>query len=63
MRKWRRVWRTGLAPQFSVAGLRALHMALICDDPRLMQGATCFPLPSAECAVSGACAIGFCGRS
>ena len=64
MDKWRRVWREGLVPQLSSAGLCALQTALIDDDPRLAQGATCFPPPLdvlAACEVGRACAVGFCG--
>ncbi len=64
MHKWRRIWREGLAPQLSSAGLRALQSALFNDDIRLVQGVTCFPPPLdllGKCAVGGACAIGFSG--
>jgi len=62
MEKWRRVWREGLAPQLSKAGLQALELALIHDDPRLLQGTTCYPplldaLRDRE--VEGTCALGF----
>ncbi len=64
MEKWRRVWREGVAPQLSQAGLRALHQALVSDDPRLLQGVVSSPPPleaMRACAVNGACAIGICG--
>ena len=64
MEKWRRVWRIGLAPQLSAAGLIALQSALLRDDPRLLQGVTCFPPPLdalQERQVEGTCALGFCG--
>lgn len=64
MEKWRRVWREGLACHLSKAGLQALQQALIQDDPRLLQGTTCYPplldaLRDRE--VEGTCGIGFCG--
>jgi hypothetical protein len=64
MEHWRKVWREGLSPQLSTAGLDALLRALTCNDERLVQGATTSPpaLQSLENhAVEGACAIGFCG--
>jgi hypothetical protein len=64
MEKWRRVWRNGLAPQLSWAGLFNLRDALVNDDPRLMQGVVSSP-PALdalrECAVKGTCAISYCG--
>ena len=62
MEKWRRVWRVGLVPHLSRAGLVALRDALLWDDPRLLQGRISSPPPLdalAACAVAGACAIGF----
>ncbi len=64
MEKWRRIWRQGLDPRLSRAGLEALQWALIHDDPRLLQGTTCYPPrfdAMRECAVKGTCALGFCG--
>ncbi len=64
MEKWRRVWREGLAPVISSAGLEALWQALRKDDPRLQQGAVCSPpaLPSnSRATVVGCCSIGICG--
>jgi hypothetical protein len=64
MEKWRRVWREGLAPHLSRAGLLALQSALLNDDPRLLQGTVSSPPPLdalRECAVNGACAISWCG--
>ena len=64
MEKWRHVWRDGLAPQLSKAGLEALQTALLRDDPHLLQGTTCHPpLLDAlhDCPVEGTCALGFCG--
>lgn len=64
MESWRKVWREGLAPEVSTAGLDALRRALIQDDPRLLQGATTSP-PPLQCVqdwpVEGACGLGYCG--
>lgn len=64
MEKWRRVWRDGLAPLLSDSGLRALEAALVRDDPRLLQGATCTP-PALDAwreqRVQGTCALSWCG--
>jgi hypothetical protein len=61
---WQKVWRDGLAPQLSTAGLTALRQALQRDDPRLVQGATTVP-PPLECLrdfpVEATCPTGFCG--
>jgi hypothetical protein len=62
MAPWQRIWRFGLAPLFSPAGLDALAEALRTDDPRLVQGASTEPMPIAlfaDCPVEGACAIAF----
>ena len=64
MEKWRRVWREGLAPQFSQRGLLALQTALGTDDVRLLQGVVSSPPPLdalRACAVNGTCAISLCG--
>ena len=64
MESWRKVWRDGLAPLISTAGLEALATALCNDDARLLQGATTTP-PPLQCVqdwpVEGACALGYCG--
>jgi hypothetical protein len=63
MESWRKVWREGVAPQISTAGLQALARAMIVDDERLVQGSTTTPPPlqcMQECAVEGACGVGFC---
>jgi hypothetical protein len=64
MESWRKVWREGLAPQLSPAGLDALRRALVNDDPRLLQGATTSP-PPLQCVqewpVEAACGLGYCG--
>jgi hypothetical protein len=64
MESWRKVWREGLAPQLSPAGLEALRRALLGDDARLIQGATTTP-PPLQCVqdwpVEAACVLGYCG--
>lgn len=63
LEKWREVWRDGLAPVLSTAGLEALRAALETDDARLIQGSTTFPPPLAcirDWPVEAACAVGFC---
>ena len=64
MESWRKVWRDGLAPLISTAGLEALRAALSNDDARLLQGATTTP-PPLQCVqdwpVEAACALGYCG--
>jgi hypothetical protein len=64
MESWRKVWRDGLAPLISTAGLDALRTALAKDDARLLQGATTTP-PPLQCVqdwpVEAACALGYCG--
>jgi hypothetical protein len=65
MDSWRKVWREGMAPLISTAGLEALRTALANDDVRLLQGLTTTPCPPPrvrECPlVDGACALSFCG--
>lgn len=64
MEAWRLVWRRGLAPELSTAGLEALREALIADDPRLTQGSTTTPPPLMtvlDWPVEAACALGYCG--
>jgi hypothetical protein len=64
MESWKKVWREGLAPLLSTPGLEALRTAVVRDDQRLIQHATCNPPPAEvfhEEAVEGACALGFCG--
>jgi hypothetical protein len=58
------VWRRGIAPQMSRAGLEALRRALAADDPRLVQGATLAPPPLHQFAdqpVEAACALAYPG--
>jgi hypothetical protein len=62
MDAWRRVWRLGIAPRLSTAGLEGLRDALIRDDPSLVTGTTTVPPPLACCAnepLSGCCPICF----
>lgn len=64
MESWRMVWREGIAPVLSTAGLESLWQALREDDPRLAQGSTTTPPPSlmlADCPCEGTDAIGWCG--
>lgn len=64
MDTWRKVWREGMAPQLSTAGLQALRRALLNDDARLLQGATTSP-PPLQCVqdwpAEAACVLGYCG--
>ena len=64
MESWRNVWRDGLAPVLSTAGLVALRDAVVRNDDRLMQGATTTP-PPLQCVqdwpVEAACGVGYCG--
>jgi hypothetical protein len=64
MEDWRNVWRNGIAPLMSRAGLESLRGALKADDPRLIQGSTTTPPPLMcvqDWPVECACAIAFCG--
>ena len=64
MIEWRKVWREGLAPLLSTAGLEALRLGLVVDDPRLIQGATTTPSPLQgvpNWPVEAACVVGYCG--
>ncbi len=61
---WVHAWRNGFVPQLSIGALRALRKALVEDDPRLLQGATCCPPPLqcvADWSVEGACPVGYMG--
>lgn len=64
MESWRTTWRRGIAPLLSYKGLLALYQALACDDPRLIQGSTCVPLPHSRSVhswpIERADAIAFC---
>ena len=63
MEKWRKVWREGFVPHLSADGLEALQTALERDDPRILQGTTCYP-PLLDALrdrdVEATCALGFC---
>lgn len=64
MESWRLVWREGVVPSLSTAGLEALRDALSADDARLTQGSTTSPPPLMcvqEWPVEAACALGYCG--
>lgn len=60
---WRYVWRAA-AELLSVQGLRALRMALLVDDSRLLRGGTTTP-PAMACSpvfpCEAACALAYCG--
>jgi hypothetical protein len=62
MESWKSVWRKGLVPLLSTAGLEALRLALAENDRRLIQGMTCMP-PPVECVwpVQAADALAYCG--
>src|SRR5437868_6808018 len=45
LQAWQRVWRVGLVPQFTVAGLEGLRKALLEDRPSLITGSTMMPPP------------------
>lgn len=60
---WQLVWREGFAPLLSTTELAALRVALIEDDPQLIQGGTTMPPPlhsTVDCPVEAACALGYC---
>ncbi len=64
MESWRQVWREGIAPSLSTAGLQALSAGLQADDSRLVQGSTTTPPPLmtvADWPIEAACALGYCG--
>jgi hypothetical protein len=63
MESWRKVWRDGLVPHLSTAGLEELERALAGDDRRLLQGATTTPPPllcMLDWPVEAACVLGYC---
>jgi hypothetical protein len=64
MQLWQNVWRAGLAPRISEAGLKALQRGLLFDDPTLVQGVTTSP-PALDCLGDGemeaGCALTSCG--
>ena len=60
MENWREIWRNGVAPSLSTAGLKALRKALAKNDPRLLQGETTSPPPeNVEWPCAGGCPIAF----
>lgn len=62
MESWRQVWRDGVVPLLSTAGLLALREALASDDRRLAQGRTTSPPPmqcTAEWPVEAACPLAY----
>jgi hypothetical protein len=64
MKSWQTVWRDGLAPILSTAGLQALRRGLLDDDERILQGTTTSPPPLqcvADWPIEAACVIGFSG--
>lgn len=64
MESWRKVWREGFAPLFSIKGLSFLYKALAEDDPRLIQGATTNPpalINFMNQPTDGGCAVAYCG--
>lgn len=65
MESWRNVWRVGIAPQLSTAGLLALAEALERDAPTLIQGSTTVPPPLPcvqDWAPEGCCPVGYALR-
>lgn len=62
MESWRKVFREGLAPLLTTHQLDLLRVALVNDDPRLLQGATTCP-PPLQCVsdwpVESACLTAF----
>ena len=63
METWVKVFREGVCPSLSDAGLGALRAGLVADDPCLLQGATTSPPPLTcvqDWAVEGACLVGYC---
>ncbi len=64
METWRKVWRVGVHPLLTVDQLESLRKAILSDDPRLIQGATCTPPPLSclqDWPVEAACLFAFCG--
>ena len=64
MEPWRNVWRNGAAPVLSTDSLKALHLALASDDPRLVQRMTTSPPPmvcTADWPVVAACLLAYPG--
>lgn len=64
MEPWRKVWQEGIAPMVSLQMLESLAEALDQDDPRLVTGQTCLPLPTLDNTdrpAAGVCPIGWLG--
>ena len=62
MESWRRVWRDGVAPQFTRQQLETLLWGLETDDQRLLQGVTTSPPPLLcvqDWPCEGACLISY----
>jgi hypothetical protein len=62
MTPWQRVFRDGIAPQLSDAGLEALERALARDDRAVMQNTTTFPPPlqcMADLPIEAACPVAY----
>jgi hypothetical protein len=60
---WRSVFRRGLVPLLTDHVLEELRLALLHDDPRLIQGSIVEPLPAWDDLsrpAAAACLIGFC---
>jgi hypothetical protein len=63
MESWRKIWRVA-QKMIGTRPLEALRLALLNDDPRLLQGATTSPPPLrcvASWPVEAACVFGYCG--
>lgn len=64
MENWRHVWRDGFLPDIATETLKALHDAVLADDPRLSQGSTTTPPPLmcvSDWPVECGCPIAYCG--
>ena len=66
LKKWKTVFRKGIAPNLPTEGILALRDALKNDDSSLIQGTTCYPKTSGvlhpdAVRCQAACAISFCG--
>ncbi len=61
---WAKIWRECVAPILKTSTLEALRLALVNDDPRLVQKVTTDP-PPLNCVedwpVEAACLLGYCG--
>ena len=64
MELWREVWRENIVPQLNTKGLEALRLALLTDDPRLIQryvvkGVSGVINKTVFNDIVGACAVGY----